>query len=60
MQRKREEESSWDGYTNVAVKVFRLEAKREGDTKIDSKQRRNKKRSVRYGENAILSEWTIV
>lgn len=27
---KREEESSWDGYTNVAVKVFRLEAKREG------------------------------
>lgn len=30
MQRKREEESSWDGYTNVAVKVFRLEAKREG------------------------------
>lgn len=44
MQRKREEESSWDGYTNVAVKVFRLEAKKEGDTKIDSKQRRNKKK----------------
>lgn len=50
MQRKREEESSWDGYTNVAVKVFRLEAKREGDTKIDSKQRRNKKDLLDMGK----------
>lgn len=30
----------------MAVKVFRLEAKKEGDTKIDSKQRRNKKKNL--------------
>lgn len=42
-------------------KSVQIRSKKGGeDTKIDSKQRRNKKRSVRYGENAILSKWTVV